>query len=265
MKKKSVLLSFILIFILNLNAAAQYQQDYTKTLVTFFKANGSLELQRMTLVSNYTTIALNLLPYDKQDMASEYAQRYFDEQYINDMAEIVIPFYQKYVSLNDLNTLIDMYDTSAARTAVEHSKVIGNDIINGIASALKDYILNDGKVSVKPKDYPASYMEAFKVYYKYGNFKVTMENAIKAILGQLGTDQHASSLFMKFVDEEMITVYANICYPTLTETDILTLSAIDRTPQQANVAKASAELAEGLGSLSIDIVMKFSAWLSRQY
>lgn len=248
-------------------ASAQKTPEFVQTLKQFLIANGGLASQQESQLANYTTMAQALLPAEQQHRAGELARQYLQSQYLDDVADMNADYYLRIgVIQRDLTYLIEQYSTDEAKLAVQHSIEFSKKVETDMAQAVSNYVMSNGINKVEPQQYPDIYRKSVQAFYKGSGLKDNMEailiNLINT-LSQQGGQEGTVALLNRFITEEVETLIANSAYGILTEEDFNVLGRIQNTPQQKLVNEGSTLISKDLTNVGSQVIMKFSAWLSK--
>ncbi len=107
---------FILIFLtalLSTSLSAQTDKDYSATLKEMFTLSGS-EVSFQAAIKQLFTIYREQYSTIDQDIWNDF-EKEFMKTTLDDLTEMLVPVYSKYLTIEDLNALIAFYKTPAGK------------------------------------------------------------------------------------------------------------------------------------------------------
>ncbi len=122
---KSILMVFILTaFSMSIgNAQAETRSDYHQTLAKMFSVSGSEE--------TYETVIDQMITMFNTDSNSEIPSEFWEEfaiemkkNSLEELTTMLVPVYQKYLTIEDLNGLIKFYESPLGSKFAKHSPQI---------------------------------------------------------------------------------------------------------------------------------------------
>ena len=112
----------IFLFLISATVSGQDDKDYSKTLKKMFKVSGTED--------TYQAAIMQMIVLFKQQYPSVGAdiwdslEKEFLNSSLNDLTEMLVPVYEKYISIEDLEEVINFYKTDAGKKLALYNPLI---------------------------------------------------------------------------------------------------------------------------------------------
>ena len=209
---------------------------------------------------------------------------YVSTQAAEDLADIYEPAFRKYVSLDDLNELENLYSNPHYQGMMQRSAKVLSEVkqspeyaqfITYFSTAMRKIALGN-----KPEPLPVNasiseeYRQLFHTYYVESQIGEAMNGAFKPILGMLeqslieNGSKNAETMVAtvaSYISDNMETLYLNIFSKTFTQDDLHLLIEASASPAQKHTMEATKEIVSNPVALSVSLMAKMSTWLQGHY
>lgn len=209
---------------------------------------------------------------------------YVSTQAAEDLADIYEPAFRKYVSLDDLNELENLYSDPHYHGMMQRSAKVLSEVkqspeyaqfITYFSTAMRKIALGN-----KPEPLPVNasiseeYRQLFHTYYVESQIGEAMNGAFKPILGMLeqslieNGSKNAETMVAtvaSYISDNMETLYLNIFSKTFTQDDLHLLIEASASPAQKHTMEATMETVSDPFGFSASLLTKMSAWLQVHY
>ena len=209
---------------------------------------------------------------------------YISTQAAEDLADIYEPAFRKYVSLDDLNELENLYSDPRYQGMMQRSAKVLSEVkqspeyaqfITYFSTAMRKIALGN-----KPEPLPVNasiseeYRQLFHTYYVESQIGEAMNGAFKPILGMLeqslieNGSKNAETMVAtvaSYISDNMETLYLNIFSKTFTQDDLHLLIEASASPAQKHTMEATKEIVSNPVALSVSLMTKMSTWLQGHY
>lgn len=120
MNKK--LLTLSLFIFISLTAFGQTDKEYSKTLKKMFEVSGSGESFQTAIDQMFALYKQQYTEVDSEVWSG--LEKEFSKTSLNDLTEMLVPVYSKYLSLEDLKELIKFYETKVGKKFAKSNPLI---------------------------------------------------------------------------------------------------------------------------------------------
>jgi hypothetical protein len=257
-------------------SATTYAQDGLKekmktlfTVNTTLMGGGTTASQAANLVNVLTSSGMD--DAKAQALTSEYMQA----QYLNDMIEVVMPYYAGKISNEELDYLIGQYQTETGKKALANvakgsAAMQSPEVQQYIQNSMMAVMQGREGDSMKAEACSATYKQKFDQYYKISNVGGT----ITAVLGSLETafmtqarndDERAMlrgilDTITKFLTENMQVIALNGFHPEVTEADYDFFITLTSTPAGQKMQECTNAMMADSMNVGTKLIGKFLAW-----
>lgn len=267
--KLRTLITTLLLALCSLGAAAQ--GSYAEALTRYFKANGSLEsvrLQMTALLTNYTQQSGLKVPAGYT--AESIVQKYYDTAFLDDYAKVYQPYFEKHMTLSQLNKICTELESPIGRVAIKHNIEFGNNPqLNSEMTNLSQKAAMDIVAGKKPADVtPTATSERRKLFEEYyvatGQDKL-IEATINGMLGSL-SNAYANLVneFSDFCKRNIKIKMCNMSEDLLTDDDLRFSIKLYQMPESALTTAAVMEALSDPQTFGNALVTAYTAWLDKQ-
>lgn len=115
-------LTLALVSLLSFNAFAQADGEYGKTLKKMFEVSGT-EVSFQTAIKQMFSMYRQQSPSIDADIWAD-LEKEFSKTSLNDLTEMLVPVYSKYLSVDDLQELIQFYETPIGKKFAKSNPLI---------------------------------------------------------------------------------------------------------------------------------------------
>lgn len=254
------------------------QTSYQNKLKELFNANTTLmNLDAEQQVDAYANM-LKMGGMGEAD-AKALCQKYFSTQFMNDMVEVVSPYYEKVLSEADINSLIEQLNTPAGKLSTNHigkaTKQMSSPEAQGFMQKAMMSILQGQKAEeVKPEACSAVYQQKFNEYYTVTNTAANITSVISslepALMGQAQTSEQKTQMrnllnsLSSFLTTNMKTFALNTFHPEVTEADLDFYINFSKSPAGQNLIKGGSAMTKDAMNMGTKLVEKFTLWVAKQ-
>lgn len=120
MTKKILTISVLII--VSLTVFGQADKEYSKTLKKMFKVSGTEESYQTVIKQMFTMFRQQYS--DVESDVWDDLEKEFSKTSLNDLTEMLVPVYSKYMTLEDLQELIKFYETPVGKKFAKNSPLI---------------------------------------------------------------------------------------------------------------------------------------------
>src|SRR6056297_1361553 len=121
---KKIIILLIGIFLSSF-ALAQVNQEYSETLAKMFELAGSEQIYKAVLQQSFSMYRQQY-PNVDEEMWNELKTEFLKTS-INDLVDMLVPVYQKYLTREDLNKMIQFYQTPAGKKFAKYQPAISKE------------------------------------------------------------------------------------------------------------------------------------------
>lgn len=261
-------------------SATTYAQDGLKekmktlfTVNTTLMGGGTTSSQAANLVSVLTSSGMD------DGKAQALTSEYMKTQYINDMIEVVMPYYAGKISSEELDFLIGQYQTEAGKKALANvakgsAAMQSPEVQQYIQNSMMAVMQGKEGESMKAEACSATYKQKFDQYYKISNVGGT----ITAVLGSLDTAFMAQArnedernllrgileTIKKFLTYNMQVIALNGFHPEVTEADLDFFITLTSTPAGQKMQECTNAMMADSMNVGTKLMSKFSAWAANK-
>ena len=261
-------------------SATTYAQDGLKekmktlfTVNTTLMGGGTTPSQAANLVSVLTSSGMD------DGKAQALTSEYMKTQYINDMIEVVMPYYAGKISSEELDFLIGQYQTEAGKKALANvakgsAAMQSPEVQQYIQNSMMAVMQGKEGENMKAEACSATYKQKFDQYYKISNVGGT----ITAVLGSLETafmtqarnEDERNMLrgiletIKKFLTYNMQVIALNGFHPEVTEADLDFFITLTSTPAGQKMQECTNAMMADSMNVGTKLMSKFSAWAANK-
>ncbi|MFY0599425.1 MAG: DUF2059 domain-containing protein [Cyclobacteriaceae bacterium] len=119
---KTAIASFAFLFLISATSFAQGEKEYGKTLKKMFQVSGTEEAYKVAIEQ----VMLSFKQQDTGLSADDWSEleKEFMKTSMNDLTEMLVPVYQKYMTLEDLKAMISFYETPVGKKFAKNTPMI---------------------------------------------------------------------------------------------------------------------------------------------
>ena len=208
-----------------------------------------------------------------------------DTQFIDDATDLLLPYYTKYVTEEDLQTLIRLQDdpryaelaakTRTLRENMENSTEFTTFQLNLVKALISLVSDEDPEDFAIPKTVSKSYRKTFNKYYKVSGTEEIINSSYSALSGLMRNKlqeqgvsrQEADQFSEKFSDylfSNMRTILMCLYHGSVTEDDLNYLIQVTDTDAMRHYSKAMSAMTKDMKALAVQLVLRMAKWAAEQ-
>lgn len=115
-------LTIALIITVGFTAFGQADKEYSKTLKKMFEVSGTEETYQAAIKQMFTMFKQQYSGVESDVWAD--LEKEFSKTSLNDLTEMLVPVYSKYMTLEDLQELIKFYETAVGQKFAKNTPLI---------------------------------------------------------------------------------------------------------------------------------------------
>lgn len=262
---KKVLFTVIL---LATTFAAQAQNNYHDAMKAYMKACPSALVGMDEKMGEALKLVNQNLIKDYNGMTSEQlVNKYMKDQFIDDMlTEMMIPVVEKNATIAEIKELTAAMSTPAGRTYQEHQKKLNsqNKVIEELCMEVMQDIMagNSPKPVAVKSGIPQSYVNLYGQFFKLSELQSTIAPMANAFGDKKDTPEVKK--FIKFMDDNVQTIYLNLSYGIMTTNDLKFGTKLYKTEAWKHMMKTTTDMMQDPQSTALKIVLAYMSWLQEQ-
>lgn len=262
---KKVLFTVIL---LATTFAAQAQNNYHDAMKAYMKACPSALVGMDEKMGEALKLVNQNLIKDYNGMTSEQlVNKYMKDQFIDDMlTEMMIPVVEKNATIAEIKELTAAMSTPAGRTYQEHQKKLNsqNKVIEELCMEVMQDIMagNSPKPVAVKSGIPQSYVNLYGQFFKLSELQSTIAPMANAFGDKKDTPEVKK--FIKFMDDNVQTIYLNLSYGIMTTNDLKFGTKLYKTEAWKHMMKTTTDMMQDPQSTALKIVLAYMRWLEAQ-
>lgn len=195
------------------------------------------EVQKMALGSSqYNGLTDYITKLPGEDANSPLAQRYIKEQLLDDILDIMVPYYEPYLTVEDIDFVRKEYEKPEVRAAVEHLNALSAGRTDGMMAMVSGPLgqLMSGKTAEPIALKEGVSNEFFNTCSDYCR-KVDVMSSLNTVL-DLMQDVPGDAMKAKvatvreYLQDNIAAIFTNACHGKVTTADLAIMSALNDTP-----------------------------------
>ena len=195
------------------------------------------EVQKMALASSQSnSLADYISKLPGEDANSPLAQRYIKEQMLDDMLEIMAPYYEPYLTEEDIDFVRKEYEKPEVKTAVEHLNAISAGTNGGMMAMVSGPMMQlmSGKAAepvALREGVSNEYFAACADYCRKVDAMSSINTVLDLVQNVPGDAMKAKVATLKeYLQDNIAAIFTNACYGKVTAADLAIMSALNDTP-----------------------------------
>lgn len=270
------------------------QTTYPDAIKRFMASTGRLDASKEQMQEGLALITQAFAEEAGEEMPEgctpeQLASEYMETQFMRDFVTILVPSFAEEMSIEEINTLSDVYETEEGRVAHEHNQEFLNGNMLRAVLVLMGAV-EDIKAGKKPKNVKAKVSKQrrklFMQYCEQSEIQSIIDE-IKADEESLFSDDEADSMavdedeasgeeiefpvvtatdlkmvkaYQKYVEKNLVNILLNAA-DCLTDDDLRFLLKVTAMPEFKKVQKATSGLQDDTESFGMEVIMKYAEWL----
>ena len=262
---KKVLFTVVL---LATTIAAQAQNNYYDAMKAYMKACPSALVGMDEKMGEALKLVNQNLIKDYNGMTSEQlVNKYMKDQFIDDMlTEMMIPIVEKNATIAEIKELTAAMSTPAGRAYQEHQKKLNsqNKVIEELCMEVMQDIMagNSPKPIAVKSGIPQSYVNLYGQFFKVSELQSTIAPMANAFGDKKDTPEVKK--FIKYMEENVQTIYLNMSYGIMTTDDLKFGTKLYKTEAWKHMMKSTTDMMQDSQSTALKIVLAYMRWLEAQ-
>lgn len=269
MKKNKAFLFIILILGMNICVCAQTSTtnntgEYWQALTKYLEVSGALAQMNVAQedfdVTAFAQLAKQTNKKLSKKRCEELAQLYIDEKVGETFIGLLVPYAQKYVSLDDLNAATALYSQPEVQTAIKHVSKASTDMGQDMVEVFRTM------QPVLAEDCPESYKDACRELYEVSNIETTLTTMVDALMNsgwRPGTKDAPiePGTFRAFLKDNLFNIFLNYCNGCVTEEDAHAYTTAARSSATQGMVKVFLDIAPNMENIMRDLVKQYVFWV----
>lgn len=186
--------------------------------------------------SQYNGLTDYITKLPGEDANSPLAQRYIKEQLLDDILDIMVPYYEPYLTVEDIDFVRKEYEKPEVRAAVEHLNALSAGRTDGMMAMVSGPLgqLMSGKTAEPIALKEGVSNEFFNTCSDYCR-KVDVMSSLNTVL-DLMQDVPGDAMKAKvatvreYLQDNIAAIFTNACHGKVTTADLAIMSALNDTP-----------------------------------
>lgn len=277
------LIPFLCVAIMMLSASFSSMSaatpEYRQAVVDLVLVSGDENFSFQQMEQAFTTYLAGKKPDVGATDVMALVQKYGQQQFKNDLYDVVMPYYEANLTLAEVKQLNAAFTSDEGREAVLHTRMINDpQQIQQLVAAMMPQINNivQGKdVAIsKPIECPAEYRKAFELYCNNCGMPSMIDNMFQSISTMFAAqipDEAKRNEFVKtfsgfgdYMQRELPVMLLNISYGKIQQKDLDFYNRVLTSDEGKKMAKASLDLSADVANVGQKMIGNFDAWLSAQ-
>ena len=248
-----------------------YQSEWSRLSDNFSIAHfKALILEHMNTMEN--------CPYnvatERDAIAEKLAVEYYEECLCGNLADIALPYIEKYISVVDMkkvNTVIK--DEKILSSVVKITKIMKGEvssIINTHSSSAIANIVNGEEPAMPtlPEDIRTVYLPLIEKFYDVSGRKTIVENSFGAVSEMLRSgapeSQTIAENFFSYLSSATPIIMTMTMHDKVAKEELEALIEVYERPEFVKLKKANIEFSEQIVSANEGVNELFKQWLNKQ-
>lgn len=186
--------------------------------------------------SQYNGLTDYITKLPGEDANSPLAQRYIKEQLLDDILDIMVPYYEPYLTVEDIDFVRKEYEKPEVRAAVEHLNALSAGRTDGMMAMVSGPLgqLMSGKTAEPIALKEGVSNEFFNTCSDYCR-KVDVMSSLNTVLDLMqnvpGDAMKAKvATVREYLQDNIAAIFTNACHGKVTTADLAIMSALNDTP-----------------------------------
>ena len=175
MKKVNLLMSvFLMVCLMAVNTAYAQNDEYKALMVRMMKAGesaGQTNLKHMT--PTFVKMAIEAIgkkhaemdDSQKTTLATELVEKYLTQQGFEDMAAVMMPYFEKNISLEDMKTHVEVAESERYQNMTKRMTAATEKTTTELMTGMMKFVTGEIPEAITAAECTDSYQKAFKNYY----------------------------------------------------------------------------------------------------
>ncbi|MBQ9340120.1 MAG: hypothetical protein IJS13_07295 [Paludibacteraceae bacterium] len=273
---------FSLLIVGIVSYGALYADSYRDALKVYLSNNNSNSAQYESTLGE--AFAKAFPQETDKEKIGQIMSEYAATQMADDMADIFLPSFKKYVSEAELKELIELYQNERFAALQNKSAAIMSGLVNdedylqfmnSFGTALGNIVTGQPVVDLPvPANITESYVKTFNTYYEDsmldemigGMFESVYDMVKKGLIGQgMENVDDVIEKVKKYTATNMRTVLLVTFHKAYSEDDIKYMSLATASDAYRHSMQATMDVVSNPLALSLNLFEKMSAWLKANY
>lgn len=261
MKTTRIIISFFLMLV---SLGAYAQDSYREALKAYMQVNPNLQgFSSDKMKTALQTFNSFLLQDMEEDETEKLTNRYLDEQFWEDMIDLLMPVMQENLTEADLKEMATILSTPEALSFTTHNmewtNAISEDLSEPLSEAMKTISAGKTPAPIKIADNIDK-----KFIQKFTSFAETSDAVGQFKKGiELGAGQLPEGL-MTWINDNCANMLINSGYGIFTEKDLDFGIKLSNMPIYQKVSKSTTSILDDPMSFGLGFLTKYQSWIKGQ-
>lgn len=260
--RKQVIISRMLVISLMIISAigASAQSSFRNAVKDYIASQSEYAVEKMQT----TLSAQNDMFFESNVDLEQLTMKYLEEQYMEDMVDMMEPVLSGKVTEADLRKVISLMSTPESKLFEEHSHQWSEKFKEDLSANLETPLTeamegNEPKPIERNGNISPEYALKFTEYMDNSGDAETMVNVFAQTLSAIGLELPDS--FKNWMVNNLNTVAMNSAYGVLTLADLEYSSKLFADDSYRNLMNISSELTSDVMTMGASIMTKYMAWM----
>lgn len=161
----------LMVCLMAVNTAYAQNDEYKALMVRMMKAGESAGLKHMT--PTFVKMAIEAIgkkhtemdDSQKTTLATELVEKYLTQQGLEDMAAVMMPYFEKNISLEDMKTHVEVAESERYQNMAKRMTAATEKTTTGLMTGMMKFVTGEIPEAITAAECTDSYQKAFKNYY----------------------------------------------------------------------------------------------------
>ena len=266
---KSIKSIFVVLF-LAISMVANAQTTLREAMKAFMQASPSAtNMTPETMGAALKQMNIGVMTNYDAEKSNQLVDKYLKEKFYDHVIDAMLPYMEKYVTVDDLKELTNQMLTPAGKVFQEHQAVINvnashfEQVGQDVASKI---VAGETPAPIEPVICPDSYKQLFYQYFEESNLMSSMEPLFNSMAGGDLNDSQKEMMgkVKEYFMVNMPNLYLNESYGTMTEDDLRFGTQLYKSNAWKNEMKAMKDAMGHAQEMGMSVVMGYLDWLKGQ-
>ena len=193
----------------------------------------------------------------------ENAKRYFKEQMLSDIKDIIRPYYESTMSTDDIKEMYEAYKRPEIKEANEHilasmSSSLNEDLTKELAGKAMSLVMGGKMEDIELKQGISNkYAKLCKEFCEASGTNTMLD----AVYQSMPIDNKAMlNTIMDYIKSNIPTILANKFYGNVTTDDLKALQKLSKTSAYKHFNEGTTKFMSNLGPFAKELIERMDAW-----
>ena len=261
--------SILAILFFAISMVANAQTTLKEAMKAFIEACPSTNMSPEAMGTALKQLNISVIKDYDPEKADQLVEKYLNNKYIDHVVDAMLPYLEKYVTVESLKELTGQMLTPEGKAFQAHQAII-NSNLNHFEQIGQDVatkiVAGKTPAPIEPVACPDSYKQIFSQYFEESDLMDSMAPLFDSMAsGHLNdTQKENMDKMKKYFTENMSTLYLNESYGKMTEDDLRFGTKLYKSKAWKNQMKAMKEAMGNAQEMGMGIVMNYLDWLKGQ-